>query len=61
MFTAIPAGIISYLPVELLREFSWLQLFFLLAGSLSFFALAFSVFYSGLKRYESGNKFGMRL
>lgn len=61
MFTLIPAGIIGYLPVELVRHFSWLHLFFLLGSSLCFLAIAVFVFYSGLKKYESGNRFGTRL
>lgn len=61
MFTLIPAGVISYLPVEMIRNFTWMQLLVLLASSCSFFATAFIVFYSGLKRYESGNMFGTRL
>ena len=61
MFTLIPAGIIGYLPVELIRDFSWPQLFLLIASSFCFAALAWLVFYAGLRRYESGNKFGMRL
>lgn len=60
MFTLIPAGVISYLPVELIRNFSWLQFFTLIASSLVFFIFSFLIFYRGLKRYESGNKFGMR-
>lgn len=61
MFTLIPAGIIGYIPVELLRNFSWTNLMILVSSSLAFFALAFVVFQSGLKKYESGNQFGMRL
>lgn len=61
MFTLIPAGIIGYLPVELLRNFSWIDLAILLSSSIAFFALAFLVFHLGLKRYESGNQFGIRL
>lgn len=61
MFTVIPAGIIGYVPVELLREFSWINLAFLLSSSMAFFVLAFGVFHLGLKKYESGNQFGMRL
>jgi ABC-2 type transport system permease protein len=61
MFTLIPAGVIGYLPVELIRNFSWLRLALLISSSLTFFGIAFIVFYSGLKRYESGNKFGTRL
>lgn len=59
MFTVIPAGVISYLPVELVRHFSWGQLIILLISALSFVAIAFFVFYCGLKKYESGNKFGI--
>ena len=61
MFTLIPAGIIGYIPVELLRNFSWLQLAALLGSSMGFFLLSFAIFYRGLRRYESGNQFGMRL
>lgn len=61
MFTLIPAGLIGYLPVELLRSFSWTKLAILLSCSLGFLGTAFLVFHLGLKKYESGNKFGMRL
>lgn len=61
MFTLIPAGIISYLPVELIRNFSWPLLLLLISSSLCFVGIAFFVFYSGLRKYESGNKFGTRL
>jgi ABC-2 type transport system permease protein len=61
MFTLIPAGLIGYFPVELLRHFSWDRFALLLLSASLFVATAFWVFYSGLKRYESGNKFGMRL
>lgn len=61
MFTVFPVGIIGYLPVELLREFSWINVAILLCGSSLFVALAFFVFYLGLRRYESGNHFGMHL
>lgn len=61
MFTLIPAGIIGYMPVELLRNFSWFKLIILLGSAIGFFCLAFVVFHRGLKRYESGNQFGMRL
>lgn len=61
MFTLIPAGIIGFIPVELLSHFSWMKLMLLVSSSISFFALAFFVFHLGLKRYESGNRFGIRL
>jgi ABC-2 type transport system permease protein len=57
MFTLIPAGVITYLPVQLIHQFSWLQLLLLVSSASGFFALAFGVFYLGLRRYESGNTF----
>jgi ABC-2 type transport system permease protein len=60
LFTLIPAGVISCLPVELLRSFEW-KTFALLLGSASLFVfLAFLVFNLGLRRYESGNTFTPR-
>src|SRR5262249_42477779 len=61
MFTLIPAGVISYLPVELVRNFSATNLLLLVGSALSFVGVAFFVFYRGLRRYESGNKFGAGL
>lgn len=61
MFTLIPAGIIGYLPILILRSFSILKFILLLCSPLVFCLLATLVFYKGLKRYESGNQFGMRL
>lgn len=61
MFTVIPAGIIGYLPVEMIREFTWTKLGLLLLSSLTFWFLAFFTFTKGLKRYESGNQFGTRI
>lgn len=55
MFTLIPAGVISYLPVEMVRSFCWLKFFSMIASSLVFVSLAFWIFHQGLKRYVSGN------
>ena len=60
LFTLIPAGFIGYLPVELLREFTWLGLAAALAGAVLYVGLALLVFDRGLRRYESGNRFGVR-
>jgi len=61
MFTVIPAGVIGFLPVEMIREFSWNKLGILLLSASLFPLLATCIFYAGLKRYESGNRFGLRL
>lgn len=58
MFTVIPAGIIGYIPVELVKEFSWVLLGVLVSSTILFCAIAVWVFYAGLKRYESGNQIG---
>lgn len=60
MFTVLPAGLISYLPVELVRTFSWMTFFLVTGGALLFFMIAFCVFYAGLRRYESGNQMNVR-
>lgn len=60
MFTIFPAGIIGYIPVTLLQQFSWMHLGLLFCSSLAFVSLAFFVFYRGLKKYESGNQFSFR-
>lgn len=58
MFTVIPAGVIGYFPVEIIRHFSPSKLLLLIVVTVAFVMLAFVVFYRGLKRYESGNQFG---
>lgn len=60
LFTLIPAGMITYLPVELVRNFSLGTLCGLLGGALFFTCFSFFIFFRGLKRYESGNCFGGR-
>ena len=61
MFTLIPAGLIGYVPVELIRSFSWVKFVGLGCSALGFLGAACLVFHLGLKKYESGNQFGMRL
>jgi len=56
LFTIIPAGFISYLPVELIRSFSWSEAGLLLLGVVTYTLLGLLIFSAGLRRYESGNK-----
>jgi ABC-2 type transport system permease protein len=60
LFTLIPAGFIAYVPVQLLREFSWPLFGGLLAFAISMIVAAATVFRYGLRRYESGNLVLMR-
>ncbi len=60
LFTLLPAGFIGYLPVELLRDFAWSGLAAAVGGAALYAGLAIWVFRAGLRRYESGNRFGVR-
>lgn len=60
LFTVIPAGFISFIPLQLLHQFSWLLLGVLAGFTTLFMAIAAGVFHLGLRRYESGNLMGMQ-
>lgn len=55
LFTVIPAGFITYMPVQLLRSPSWMMLGQLILFTVTAAVVAFVVFHRGLRRYESGN------
>lgn len=60
LFTLLPAGFLSTLPVELVREFHLAGFLELLGAALLLLAAAVFVFRRGLRRYESGNLMVMR-
>jgi ABC-2 type transport system permease protein len=60
LFTLIPGGFISYLPVTLLREFNPWVLAAVVGAAAVYAALASAMFYRGLREYESGNRVGAR-
>ena len=60
LFTVIPAGFCSYLPVEALKHHSIEYALATALGSIVILAVGTSVFYFGLSRYESGNLMDMR-
>ncbi|GHO84951.1 ABC transporter permease [Dictyobacter formicarum] len=61
LFTVLPAGFISFVPLQLLRHFSW-PLLGILLGAVSAFTLgAIALFSAGLRRYESGNLMGAQI
>jgi ABC-2 type transport system permease protein len=60
LFTILPAGFISTLPVELVRRFEWVPFLELLGAALLFLAAGVGAFRRGLRRYESGNLMIMR-
>jgi ABC-2 type transport system permease protein len=55
LFTVIPAGFASYLPVTIIRDFDPLRLAILIGFTAGITGLAVAVFYAGLHRYESGS------
>jgi ABC-2 type transport system permease protein len=59
LYTVIPAGFASYLPVETLRSLSAADALLTVGGSLALLAAGTGVFYYGLRRYESGNLVSM--
>ena len=60
LFTLIPAGFVSYLPVQALRELSLIHAALAVAGAFGVLAAGAGVFYYGLRQYESGNLMEMR-
>jgi ABC-2 type transport system permease protein len=57
LLTVFPAGYVGFLPVEILRSFSWPVLGLQLLGSLLIVLFSLALFNTGLKRYASGNQF----
>ncbi len=60
LFTVIPAGFVSYLPIEALRGLSLGHAVLTVAGAFAMLLLGTFTFYRGLRRYESGNLTEMR-
>ena len=57
LLSIFPAGYIALIPVEIMLEFRWDYLALQLGASCAITAFSFWLFYTGLKRYSSGNKF----
>jgi ABC-2 type transport system permease protein len=60
LFTIVPAGFISFIPLQLLRGFTWPLMGIMVGSTLLIVASAVGVFELGLRRYESGNLLGMQ-
>jgi ABC-2 type transport system permease protein len=58
LFTLLPAGLVAYLPVELVRDFHWSGALLAVGAVLAYALLAGQLFERGLRRYESGSRFG---
>jgi ABC-2 type transport system permease protein len=60
LFTIIPAGFISFVPLQLLRLFTWPLLGAMIGFTGIIVSAAAGIFALGLRRYESGNLLGMQ-
>ncbi|MGR5996161.1 ABC-2 family transporter protein [Bacillus cereus] len=60
MFTLIPAGFVGTLPVELMKDFNLTTFSFLVGFSILITYVSFTMFYLGLRKYESSNIFTFR-
>ena len=56
LFTIIPAGLVTGVPVELMRNFEIDKLIWMILITIIFVIIAILFFYAGLKKYESGNQ-----
>jgi ABC-2 type transport system permease protein len=61
LFTLVPAAFVGWLPCELLRDFEWSELVMAIGGAIGYSTLAAWLFAVGLRRYESGSAFSVRL
>jgi ABC-2 type transport system permease protein len=61
LFTLLPAGFISYLPVELIRHPTALALAAAVGGTALYSAFALWLFARGLRHYASGNRFSAKV
>lgn len=61
LYTIVPAGLLAYLPVNLLSNFSILKLFLYIASGIIYLLLAIYVFNKAIKNYNSGNCFGLKV
>jgi ABC-2 type transport system permease protein len=60
LYTLLPAGFVGFLPVEVVRNPSALLCLSAAGAALGWWLLAVGVFALGLRRYESGSRFGAR-
>ena len=59
-YTAMPVAFMTYLPVRVLIDRQHELITAILGGTVVLVALALWLFHTGLRHYESGNRFGVR-
>jgi ABC-2 type transport system permease protein len=58
--TILPFGLMTHAPIQMLEAHQASLLPLVVVGVVGYCVLSISFFYLGLKRYESGNRFGVR-
>lgn len=61
LHSLIPAGLVAYIPVELIKNFNFNKMLILLGADALIMILAIIAFNIGLRYYESGNRIGTRI
>lgn len=61
LLTLIPAGFITGIPVELIKQFNWVWFGYMVLATVILSAIALILFKKGVKRYESGNLINVRV
>lgn len=55
LYTIIPTAFIVYIPASVIKQFSFSMLLQVMGVAALWIVIAYTMFYKGLKRYESGN------
>lgn len=61
LYTVVPVGIANYLPLKVIINFNVVNLLIIIGLTILIVALAFLVFYRGLRRYSSSNLMSARI
>lgn len=54
-YSIIPVGFMAYMPVGIMQNFSLYKTLLVVGASIIYIFIAYTIFYCGLKKYESGN------
>lgn len=61
LYTLVPVGLTTYMPIQIISEFSFIKLLIVLGVTIFLIVLAFVVFNRGLRRYSSSNLMKARI
>lgn len=61
LYTIVPVGIANYMPLQIIINFNVINLLIVIGCTVLIVALAFIIFYRGLRRYSSSNLMSARI